>query len=322
MPRLASLWEEGAHRFADFPEFCRVFLPGRRAPRASEWFRNPELADSIASIAETRGAAFYRGAIARRIAHAARSAGAALELADLGEHEATWVEPLGLDFHGTRVCELPPNGQGLAALIALGVLRSRARRSLARRPRRAAPADRSDEARLRGLPPTRRGSRAHAHFDRRAALGCPPRRARGEDPARPRRAAWAAEIAGSRHGLRGDRGSKGAHGVADPIELPGLRLRRGRARDGDQLTQPGLGLPRSCEPERGLERARPYHTIMPGFLLRDGQAAMSFGVMGGHMQPQGHAARLTHRPRAPESPSCLRRAPLVRERNGRGRARA
>lgn len=290
LPRMAELWAEAPARFAEFPEFRRVFLPNGRAPEAGSWFTLPDLAASLEQIAETRGASFYEGALAERIARAARAAGAALDEQDLREHRASWVEPLSLEFSGTAVCELPPNGQGLATLIALGILRhldvgalppehpdsvhlqveamklafDDCRRHVADPSRmRVGVAELLSEARLERLARRIRGDRAAQ------GLGAPPR------------------DHGTVYVATADRDGR----MVSLIQSNYLGFGSGVVVPGTGISLQNRGLGFSLDPEHPnvvAGGALPYHTIMPGFLLVGGQAAMSFGVMGGHMQPQGH----------------------------------
>jgi gamma-glutamyltranspeptidase / glutathione hydrolase len=121
-PVVAQLLLRQVATLGGYREFTRVFLPQVRAPAAGELFRCPGPAETWEAIATSERRAFYRGAIAEAIAVAAAREGGAITLADLAEHEPEWVAPLGIDFRSVRIHELPPNGQGLAALIALGVL--------------------------------------------------------------------------------------------------------------------------------------------------------------------------------------------------------
>jgi gamma-glutamyltranspeptidase/glutathione hydrolase len=289
LPRMAALWAEAPVRFAEFGEFQRVFLPGGRAPRAGERFTLPDLARSLEQIAETRGAALYHGELAERMARAARAAGGALTREDLERHAPSFVAPIGVDFHGARVCEPPPNGQGLAALIALGILRH--------------------------LPLERLGP-SHpdaVHFQLEAMkLAFADCRRHVADPAR-MRISTDELLSGARLALLAER-----VGASAALPLPGPRPDHGTVyattadRDGRMVSliqsnylgfgsgvvvpQTGIslqnrGLGFSLDPDHPnvvTGGALPYHTIMPGMLLEGGQARTSFGVMGGHMQPQGH----------------------------------
>ena len=289
LPRMAELWAEAPSRFAAFPEFMRVFLPHGRAPRAGEWFKLPELAESLASIADTTGETFYRGELARRIASAARDGGSALTLDDLAAHRAEWVEPIGCDFHGLRWFEPPPNGQGLAALIALGILEHLPLAGLSPdepdsvhyaieamklafrdakehvadpEHQRVPPSELLESNRLAQLA-------AGISRDRSAAPGPMPRRDHGTVYA----------TVADRDGRMVSAIQSNYLGFGSGVVVPGT---------GISLHNRGLGFsldPAHANVVRG--GARPYHTIMPGFALCGGRAALSFGVMGAHMQPQG-----------------------------------
>ena len=121
-PTVARQWQIQAPQLIDQPGFAEAFLPGGRAPAAGELFRNPAQARTLAAIAESRGEAFYRGELAQKIAAASRSQGGAMTVEDLAAHQLDWVEPIGQDYKGVRLHEIPPNGQGIAALTALGIL--------------------------------------------------------------------------------------------------------------------------------------------------------------------------------------------------------
>ncbi|HVO06007.1 MAG TPA: gamma-glutamyltransferase, partial [Burkholderiaceae bacterium] len=103
------------------PGYAEVFLPHGRPPEVGELMRMPGAARALRAIAATRGEAFYRGEIAQAIERQARSQGGALRASDLAGYEPQWVEPIGVDYRGYRLHEIPPNGQGIAALIALGI---------------------------------------------------------------------------------------------------------------------------------------------------------------------------------------------------------
>jgi gamma-glutamyltranspeptidase / glutathione hydrolase len=289
LPKMAELWAQAVRRYAAFPEFQRVFSPGGRAPAAGEWFEQPELARSLEAIAESRGAALYAGALGERIAQAARAAGGALTRDDLARHAPEFVTPIGVDFHGLSLFEPPPNGQGLAALIALGILRhlplaalgpehpdavhyqveamklafADCRASLADPARmRVAPAELLSDERLARLA-------ERVHRGSAAALPGP----------RPEHGTVYATL-GDRDGRMVSLIQSNYLGFGSGIVVPGT---------GIALQNRGLGF--NLEPGHPNVVAggvRPYHTIMPGMLLRGGKAQMSFGVMGGHMQPQGH----------------------------------
>jgi gamma-glutamyltranspeptidase/glutathione hydrolase len=121
-PRVARQWAAQVKRLAAQPGFAEAFLPDGRAPQAGERFRFPAIARSLELIARTEGRAFYEGEIAQAIVGHAKTHGGALSMDDLASHRADWVEPLRLSYRDTEVLELPPNGQGIAVQIALGIL--------------------------------------------------------------------------------------------------------------------------------------------------------------------------------------------------------
>lgn len=288
MPHIARLWGNAARRFAEFGEFRRVFLPEGRAPRAGEWFKLPDLADSLEDIATTRGRSFYSGELARRIVSDAQQAGAALREADLAAHQADWVEPIAVPAYGNTVHELPPNGQGLAALIALGVL---AHLDLPAEPNHpqsihlqleAMKVAFADCTRYVGDPLFSDVPVAHLLDPQRLATLAKRIKGRAAPP-RPRPMPDHGTVyltTADREGRMVSLIQSNYLGFGSGIVIPGT---------GIALHNRGLGF--SLNPERANAvrgGARPYHTIMPGFVTREAQPVLSFGVMGGHMQPQGH----------------------------------
>jgi gamma-glutamyltranspeptidase/glutathione hydrolase len=289
-PITALRWAEAAPTYASFDAFAATFLPEGRAPGPGDIFRCPDMADSLQEIAATRGESFYRGALAGRIADDAAAHGAALDRDDLAGHQSEWVTPLAVVYRDVRVHEIPPNGQGLAALIALGVLAHCDLASL--------PVDSADslhmqiEAMKIGL------ALAARHIADPQWMRVAP-----EDLLRP---AFLARQAAS---VRMDRAADPAGQL--PTEAGTVYLtaadHQGRMVSmiqsnftgfGSGVVVPGTGISlqnraRGFTLEKDHPNAlgggkRPYHTIIPGFVTRDGQPLLSFGVMGGHMQPQGH----------------------------------
>jgi gamma-glutamyltranspeptidase/glutathione hydrolase len=289
-PVIAGMWRDQAANLGRFAGFARTFMPGGRAPMAGELFRSPDHAETLELIAATGGEAFYRGALAERIVAAAEAEGGAISLDDLGEHKADWVEPLGVDFKGYRVHELPPNGQGLAALIALGIL------------------DRID---LRGLDPdgaqmqhlqieaTKLGMadvRAHvgdpetmrvgaeqlltsAYLDERAKR-IDRDRAVAPHPGVPQQHGTVYLAAADASGMMVSLIQSNYRGFGSGIVVPGTGIALNNRGSGFVL-EPG-------HPNEVGPRKRPLNTIIPGFATKDGAPVAAFGVMGGIMQPQGH----------------------------------
>jgi gamma-glutamyltranspeptidase / glutathione hydrolase len=289
-PVIAMQWRNQAEALGRYRGFAETFMPGGRAPAAGETFRCPGQAETLEAIAATRGEAFYRGALAEKIGAEARRDGGVVSLDDLDAHVPEWVSPLAVDFQGYRVHELPPNGQGLAALIALGIL------------------DRLD---LDGLDPdgaelhhleieaTKLGMadvRAHV-ADREAMLvraetllsdGYLNDRARlirrerasAPHPGRPQQHGTVYLAAADAAGMMVSYIQSNFRGFGSGIVISGAGIALNNRGSGFVLER---GHPNVVAP-----RKRPLNTIIPGFATRDGAAVAAFGVMGGSMQPQGH----------------------------------
>src|SRR5208283_4013825 len=121
-PVIADKWVKAVPILGSVPGFAEHFLPRGRAPAPGEYFAAPAMAATLETIAVTRGAAFYQGELAEKMVAHARAHGGVHTLEDFAAHTCDWVTPLALDYRGTTVHELPPNGQGIAALMALGIL--------------------------------------------------------------------------------------------------------------------------------------------------------------------------------------------------------
>jgi gamma-glutamyltranspeptidase/glutathione hydrolase len=290
MPRMAALWAEAPRRFAGFAEFARVFLPEGRAPRAGEWFQLPDLAASLEAIADTTGESFYRGELARRIVRAAAAEGGALSYDDLEAHAARWVEPIGLAFEDAVVHELPPNGQGLTTLIALGILRHL--------PIAAYGPDDAVSVHLQIEAMKLAFAECRTHLADPARMRIDPLELLSNERLSRLAQGISVERAAERRSMPApDHGTVYAS-IADRqgrmvsfIQSNYLGFGSGVVvpNTGISLQNRGLGFSLDAQhPNCVAGGVLPFHTIMPGFLTRAGAAAMSFGVMGGHMQPQGH----------------------------------
>ena len=255
-------------------------------------FRCEPMARTLESIAATRGESFYRGELAHAMVAHAKANGALHTIADFADHtrrlgRRRWrsISP------ATTVHEIPPNGQGIAALMALGILRAFDLASLA--PDSVASQHLQIEAmKLAFADAYRYVSDPRTMEVAPAALLDPDylaSRARLIDPharagLRPRRAA------ARRHRLS-LRSRRARHDrVADPVELHGIRLRRRRAGHRHQPAESRRRIFAAMPGIRTRSRGgkRPFQTIIPGFLTRDGAPLAAFGVMGGPIQPPGH----------------------------------
>ncbi len=289
-PITAAAWAEAAPAYAHLTEFRRVFLPGGRAPAPGQWFQCPEMADTLEAIGRSQGADFYRGAAAERIAACAAADGGALTLSDLSSHRAEWVSPLYMDYHGIRLHEMPPNGQGMAALIALGIL--------AHHDVREYPLDSADSLHLQIEAMKLAFGKAHAHISDPDAMTVSPESLLDRDALK----ALAGRIRRDRASVpppapRPDRGTVYLT-TADRAGMMVSFIQSNYAGFGSGIVVPGTGISlhnrgrgfrlTPGHPNQVAGGRRPFHTIIPGFVTRDGAPLMSFGVMGAHMQPQGH----------------------------------
>lgn len=291
---LAGALAHAATEYRDYPDFAAHFLPEGRAPVAGTLFRSPALARSLERIAETKGEVLYRGELAERMAAHAAAHGAAMTVADLAAHEAEWVEPISQPYRGVRLHEIPPNGQGLAALIALGLLEHF--------PLDQYPVDSADSIHVQAEAMKIAFAEAHRHIADPAYMAWPPEAFLAPDylAARARQirmeqASFPQSTLPTDHGTvyltTADAGGmmvsfiqSNYRGFGSGIVIPDTGISLQSRGSGFRLEE--------GHPNRVAGGKRPYHTIIPGFVTRDGQPLMSFGVMGGHMQPQGHVQML------------------------------
>lgn len=290
MPVTAGLWRAQASRYRGFAEFSRVFLPGGKAPPPGAIFRNPDLADTLEQLAASEGAAFYEGAVAARIAAAAAAEGGVMDEGDLSGHRSAWVQPLSRPFGRAVVHELPPNGQGLASLLALGILD---RLRIARLPPESVEA-----VHLQTEAMKRAFAICHRHVADPAAMVVDPE-ALLSDEALDRAARAIERVKASppgapipaQHGTVYLATADAAGRMVSFIQSNYLGFGSGVVVPGTGIAMQNRALGFSLDPRHPNCVAggkRPYHTIMPGFATVDGQPSAAFGVMGGHMQPQGH----------------------------------
>lgn len=270
--------------------FLPLFAPGGRAPRVGEVWRSPEMAATLTAIGDTGGEDFYRGELAERIVAFAAATGGRLAADDLAGHRSEWVTPISARYRDHEVWEIPPNTQGIAALIALNVLDGFAPEEAAdwHRQIEAVKLALADAHALVGdpgvvdVPVEELLSAAHATA-RRAAIGP---RAVPPGALDPRSSDTVYLCAADGSGMMVSFIQSNFHGFGSGVVVPGT---------GISLQNRGAGF--SLEPGHPNELApgkRPFHTIIPGFLTRAGAPVGPFGVMGGDMQAQGHVQLVLH----------------------------
>ncbi|MDG2291891.1 MAG: gamma-glutamyltransferase family protein [Phycisphaerales bacterium] len=313
-PQAANSWERARHRYESCPQWQQTFAPHGRAPRPGERFSCPAQADSLEAIASSNGQDFYTGDLARRIVEAAAADGGALDATDLARHEPLWVEPLSIPYRDRMLHELPPNGQGLVPLVAAALL------------------DRFDVSMHEPDDPAllhlQIESIKHAFALCKPELGCPDSMRRSPESLLDSKQldAIAATIApdaahdpghvvvtdastvylavGDANGMMVSYIQSNYMGFGSGIVVPdtGIAMQN---RGAGFVLEPG-------HPNAVAGGRRPYHTIIPGFISRNGAPEIAFGVMGGHMQPQGHLQVLSHLVDAGRNPQAALDAPRWR----------
>ena len=310
-PITARAWQKSAERFQEFAEFKRVFLPHGRAPETGQRFTNPDQAATLLSIASSGGQAFYQGELAERMLHTANQAGAAWEMDDLQQHQAEWVVPLSINYYGYDVYELPPNGQGLAALIALALLQHLEIDRLA--------PDAVDSLHLQ-IEAMKAGFQAVEYYladpewmrvaaqdllaasvivqhatliDLKKAQTLPYRLATDHGTVY----LTTADASGNMVSMI----QSNYMGFGSGVVIPDTGIAMQNRGAGFSLER---GHPNQVEGGK-----RPFHTIIPGFVCKDGKPLLSFGVMGGRMQPQGHVQMLLRILNGKQNPQAASDAP-------------
>jgi gamma-glutamyltranspeptidase/glutathione hydrolase len=290
---IAEGWERNARNLQKYPGFAEVYMPHGRAPAKGEVFRNPLLANTLSAIASGGRDAFYKGDIAQRIESYMRANGGYLTAADLAAHKSEWVEPVSTNYRGYDVWELPPNTQGVAALQMLNILEAYDLKSM-------------------GF-----GSADYLHvfveakklaFEDRARYYADPDFAKiplktllSKDYAAKRRALIKPDRAAREYPVDAkalEQGDTIYMTVADSAGNMVSLIQSNYRGMGSGMTPTGCGF---ILQDRGelfsLEDGhasvyapgkRPFHTIIPAFITKDGKPWLSFGLMGGAMQPQGH----------------------------------
>jgi gamma-glutamyltranspeptidase / glutathione hydrolase len=296
-PQTAAGWAAAgtSGRYAKFPEFAQTFLPGGRGPQPGERVTLPDHAKTLRLIARTQGEAFYRGELAQKIAAHAKATGGLMTADDLAAHTADFVEPISIAYRGYRLHEIPPNGQGIAALSALGILAERDLSHL--------DPDCPDIVHLQIEAMKLAFADAHRYVADPAAMDIDPRRlidpnylaARAKliDVERAGNASWGTPkpggtillVAADSSGTMVSYIQSNYEGFGSGIVIPntGISLQN----------RGGCFTLEKNHPNQIAGGKRPYHTIIPAFLTRPSKTGgeeplMAFGVMGGFMQPQGH----------------------------------
>jgi len=292
-PVIAYYWKSAEVLGKENPNLAETYLIDGKAPAAGEIFRNPDLARTLKLIAEKGRDVFYKGEIARRIEDYCKKVGCYLTAEDFAAHTSTWVEPVSTDYRGFDVWELPPNGQGIAALQILNLLEAFDLRAMGHNSAKylhhlieAKKIAFEDRARFYADPAFNRipveELISKTYADERRKLLDPSRASRSLPAGNPRL----------------DHGDTIYLTVADKDRNMVSLIQSNFAGLGSGLVADGTGFGLQNRGalftlEEGhfntyAPRKRPFHTIIPAFVTRNGKPYLSFGVMGGDMQPQGH----------------------------------
>ena len=290
-------WEAATAELQSMPGFAQAFLPWGRAPRVGELFKFAAAAKGLRAIAATKGQAFYGGEIAQALERFSNEHGGCLKASDLAAYKPEWVEPIGKNYRGYTLHEIPPNGQGIAALIALGILNQLDVAGL--------PVDGVDSQHLQ----IEAMKLAFADVYRYVAEP-------GSMQVNAEQMLDDAYLASRAKLIQMNKAQD--FGAGNPVKGGTIYLttadENGMMVSFIQSNYMGFGS--GCvEPEFGVSLQnrghafnlqanahnpanlvapgkRPFHTIIPAFLTQNGQPVMSFGVMGANMQPQGHMQTL------------------------------
>jgi len=310
---VADKWARQVPLLASQPGFDQAFMPRGRAPAPGERFVFEAAGRTLRAIAETTGEAFYRGDVAAAlVAHSAANGGSMAAI-DLANFAPEWVEPIAMGFAGCSVHQIPPNGQGIAALMALGMLD---KLDVSRFPVDSVEGQHLQiEAMKLAFADTYRwvgDVRAMTRVTATDLLsdGYLAERARLIDPRRAQDFAHGTPPSGGTVYLTAadERGrmvsliQSNYMGFGSGVVVPGT---------GVSLQNRGQGFTLDPDhPNLVAGGKRPFHTIIPGFLCdADGRPRMSFGVMGGNMQPQGHVQTLMRLLRYGQQPQAACDAP-------------
>jgi gamma-glutamyltranspeptidase / glutathione hydrolase len=286
-------WAAATNELQSQPGFAASFLPWGRAPKVGELFQFKAAAKALRAIAESKGGAYYGGAIAQAIEKFSAQNGGSITAKDFANYQAEWVKPIAQDYRGYTLHEIPPNGQGIAALIALGILDQFDFSSM--------PVDGVDSQHLQieamklafadtyryvGEPSTMDVTAAQmldsSYLASRAKL-VNMKKAQDFGAGNPVKGGTIYLTAADENGMMVSFIQSNFMGFGSGCVEPEF---------GVSLQNRGHGFSLQPGANQVAPGKRPFHTIIPAFLTKDGQPVMSFGVMGGNMQPQGHMQTL------------------------------
>lgn len=292
-PTLSKYWKRAYTAYKqrlqgpEFEEWFRVFAPNGKAPEIGEIWSSEDHAKTLEEIAETKAESFYRGTLADKIAAASKSAGGFLASVDLESYQPEWVDPISVNYKGYDIWEIPPNGQGLVALMALNILKNDqfTHREDVRtvhlqlEAMKQAFTDGKEYITDPNMMKTRVADLLSDEYGKqcRDQIG---ETARVPEPGSLPKGGTVYLSTADGEGNMVSFIQSNYMGFGSGIVVPGT---------GIGMQNRGHDFSLDPEHENALQPGKKtYHTIIPGFMTKDGQAVGPFGVMGGYMQPQGH----------------------------------
>jgi gamma-glutamyltranspeptidase / glutathione hydrolase len=289
---IAYYLDRGTQALKDFPNIKETYMPGGKAPAKGEIFKNPRLANTLDKIAKGGRNEFYRGSIAKAIDAFMKSHGGFLSYDDLSRHSSEWVEPVSSSYRGYDIWELPPNGQGIATLQILNILEgfdleqmgfgSAEYIHLFTEAKKLAFEDRAKyyaDPRYSAVPMTQLISKKYA-AERRKLIN-PEKASKIFDPGKIEAGNTIYLTVADKYGNMVSLIQSNYRGMGSGMCPTGLGF---VLQDRGEMFSLDKGHANVYAPGK-----RPFHTIIPGFITKNGKPWISFGVMGGDMQPQGHA---------------------------------
>ncbi len=289
---IAYYWKRNADRLKEFEGFAEIYMPNGKAPAKGEIFKNPYLAKTLGLIAENGRDEFYKGSIAKKIDAYMKRNGGFLSYDDLAAHKSEWIEPVSSSYRGYDIWELPPNGQGIATLQILNILEQYDIKSMGFgsaeymhlfiEAKKLAFEDRARyyaDPDFVKVPYKQLISKEYAK--ERAQLITPNKSARSYDAGVLQTGNTIYLTVADSEGNMVSLIQSNYRGMGSGMTPTGLGF---ILQDRGEMFSLTEGHPNVYEPGK-----RPFHTIIPGFITKDGKPYISFGVMGGGMQPQGHA---------------------------------
>jgi len=317
-PVVAQKWAAAVPELKDQPGFAHTFMPNGRAPNVGERFVFKDVAQTLRKIGATKGRDLYEGDTAEKLVAFIRANGGAHTMDDFRSYRPDWVTPISKNYRGYTLHEIPPNGQGISALMALGMLEhfdlaslkvdSVESQHIQIEAMKLAMADLYRYvADPRTMEVTPEQMLDDAYLASRAKL-IDPSRATSFPPGNPSSGGTIYLTAADENGMMVSFIQSNYMGFGSGVVVPGT---------GVSFQNRGVGFsmdPKSANVVAG--RKRPFHTIIPGFLTKGGEPVMSFGVMGGDIQPQGHVqtvVRMLDYDQQPQAACCAPRWKLNRD---------